>query len=210
MKRLILCLLIALPYCLFAQIGIKAGVNFANISNASDINNSSRSGFNAGLFFSPSAKIIGSRTELNFSRQGYNYKTSTNTGNVNLSYIMLSQFLAINITKYFQLQAGGQIAYLLNAKVDSSNQMLSGTPYASYGKILNMYNRLDYGIGGGFEIHPFKGLLIGARINISLSQLYKQPDESQQTTSTSMFSSIDAKNNVIQIFAGWRFGKSKK
>ena len=171
MKRLILCLLIALPAYLFAQIGIKAGINFANISNASDINNSSRSGFHAGLFFAPSAKIIGSRTELNFSRQGYNFKTSSNTGNVNLSYIMLSQLLAINITKYFQLQAGAQIAYLLNAKVDSSNQMLIGTPYAGYGKILSIYNRLDYGIGGGFEIHPVGGLLIGARINISLSQL---------------------------------------
>ena len=55
-----------------------------------------------------------------FSRQGYDYKTSTNTGNVNLDYIMLPQLISINITKYFSILVGGHMAYLLNAKVDSN------------------------------------------------------------------------------------------
>jgi hypothetical protein len=154
-----------------------------------------------GVFLAPSSKgVIGSRTELIFSRQGYNYKTNTNTGNVNLDYILLPQFMAINITKYVQVQVGAQMAFLVNAKADSST---SGTS-SSGNKIMDMYNRFDYGFGGGIEIHPVKGLLIGARMNISLGNLYKEPQPGQQP---SFIPAVDVKNNVFQVFAGWRFGK---
>jgi Outer membrane protein beta-barrel domain len=184
--------------------GLKAGLNFANVTKASERDNSSRSGFHVGVFLSPSTKsIISSRTEFIFSRQGYNYKNSSNTGNVNLDYIMLPQYMTINITKYFSIQLDGQMAYLLNAKMDSTanNTTGNGTPY---GGIMNLYNRFDYGYGGGVEIHPVSGLLIGARINISLGNLYKEPQPGEQY---SFFPSIDAKNNLFQIFAGWQFGK---
>jgi hypothetical protein len=186
-------------------IGLKAGVNFANITKASSINNSSRTGFHAGVFLAPPSKgIIGSRTELIFSRQGYNYKTNSNTGSVDLNYIMLPQFMTINITKYFQIQVGGQMSYLLNAKVDSSS---GGSGSSPYGKLMEQYNRFDYGYGGGIEIHPVSGLLIGARVNISLGDLYKTPQPGQ---TPSFYPKVDVKNNVFQVFAGWNFGKKDK
>src|ERR1043165_1503126 len=126
MKQLLVYLLLVLPVSLFAQLGIKAGINFANVTGAGDINSSNRSGFYAGILFGGSPKkVLGSRTELLFSQQGYNYKTGTNTGNVNLNYLSLHELLAVNITKYFQLQFGTQIAYLLNAKADSSNNSMT-------------------------------------------------------------------------------------
>src|SRR5207344_1288338 len=131
MKRIIFFLLFASPSCVFAQFGLKAGLNFANVTNVSSINNSSSTGFNIGVFFGTSnKKVIGSKTELVFSRQGYNYKTQTNTGKVDLDYIMLPTYLCINISKYFQIQVGMQFGYLLNAKADSSTNPLSGTSYA--------------------------------------------------------------------------------
>jgi hypothetical protein len=212
MKKIMFSLLLILPACLFAQIGLKAGINFANVSKASSINNSSRSGFHAGVFLgSSNKKIIGSRTELIFSRQGYDYKTNTNTGTVDLDYIMLPQYMVINITKYFQIQLGGQMAYLINAKADSSNS--SSTGNASFDQIMNYYNRFDYGYGGGIEIHPIKGLLIGARVNISLGSLYKDftTPPSGSGAPPSFIPKVDVKNNVFQIFAGWTFGnKSSK
>jgi hypothetical protein len=202
MKKYLFLLLISLPLWGFSQIGIKAGLNFANVTKASSINNSSQTGFHAGLFLAPQSKsIIGSRTEIIFSRQGYDYKTGSNTGSVNLNYIMLPQYMTINITKYFQLQLGGQMAFLLNAKADSSGASQSGNPAA---KIMDFYNRFDYGYGGGVEIHPFCGLLIGARLNISLGDLYKEPQPGQQP---SFFPSVDVKNNVFQAYLGWTFGK---
>ncbi len=193
------------PCGIYAQIGIKAGLNFANVTKASSINNNTRTGFHAGLFLAPSSRgVIGSRTELIFSRQGYNYKTNTNTGNVNLDYIMLPQFMAINITKYFQIQVGGQMAYLLNAKVDSS---ASGNSAYSGSKVLALYNRFDYGYGGGIEIHPVSGLLIGARVNISLGNVFQDTANYSSGATPSFIPKVNVKNNVFQIFLGWRFGK---
>lgn len=185
-----------------AQIGFRGGLNYANITKASSINSSSRSGFHLGIVLAPaSKKIISSRTEILFSRQGYNYKTGTNNGDVNLDYIMMPQMMSINITKYVSILLGGHMAYLLNAKADSST-----TTSGPGGKIMDLYNRFDYGYGGGLEVHPFKGLLLGVRANISLGNLYKQPEPGEQP---SFVPSIDVKNNVFQFYLGWRLGKNQ-
>ncbi len=205
MKKIIFCLLLILPCHIFGQIGIKAGLNFANVTNASSINTSSRTGFHAGILLAPpSAKIFGFRTEFTYSKQGYDYKSETNTGTVDLDYIVSSNLTCINITKYFQIQLGAQTAFLINAKADSSNNDASGGGVPKpYGKVLDYYNRFDYGFAGGIEIHPVGGLLVGARMNISLGKLYKDAQNGQAPS----FSGVDLKKNVFQIFAGWRFGK---
>ena len=93
-----------LPCYLFAQIGIKGGLNFAQISKASDINSSSKSGFHIGLILgAASKKIISHRMELLYSKQGYDYKNGTKSGDVNLDYIQMGQLLSINITKYISV-----------------------------------------------------------------------------------------------------------
>lgn len=202
MKKILFPLLFVFPFCGFSQVGIRAGLNFANVTKASSISNSSRSGFHIGLVLAPpSKKIISSQTEFIFSRQGYNYKTSTNTGNVNLTYIMMPQLMSINITKYVSVLIGGHMAFLLNAKVDSTS---GSTGNSGSDKIMDLYNRFDYGYGGGIEIHPVSGLLIGARVNISLGNLYQQPQPGQQP---SFIPDIDVKNNLFQVYAGWKFGK---
>lgn len=203
MKKHILFLLLVLPAGLFAQIGIKGGINFANITKVSSINNTSRSGFHVGAFISPLSRgLFGSRTELIYSRQGYDYKTNTNTGNVNLDYLTLPQYMTINLTRLFQVQVGGQISYLLNAKVDSTGGSGSGT----VNTLMDYYNRLDFGFGGGIEIHPKKGLLLGARMNISLADLYKDA-ASGSPSSPSFIPQQAVKNNLFQVFLGYHFGR---
>ena len=129
------------------------------------------------------------------------------------TWIILPQSIlpVINITKYFQIQFGAQTAFLLNAKVDSSSG--SSTGNASLDKAMEFYNRFDYGFAGGVEIHPVSGLLIGARINISFSSLYKDFSSGASGTSgtpPSFVPKVDVKNNLFQIFAGWKFGGNKK
>lgn len=209
MKKILLLLALLLPVWAISQggmgVGFKAGLNFAGISNASDINNDTRSGFMAGLFLAPSSQgIIATRHEIIYSKQGYNFKNGSNTGNVNLDYLIIPQLIGINITKYVQLQAGMQMAFLLNAKADSSSE--SNTTAGSYGSVMNLYNKFDYAVAAGIEIHPVSGLLIGARYNLGLGKIYKDATSGQSPS----FSSIDARNNVIQVFAGWRFGKTEK
>ncbi len=203
MKKILFIFIMIIPFLVQAQFGIKAGVNFAKVSNASSINSSNKSGFNVGLFLAPpSKKILSSRTELVFSRQGYDYKTSNNTGNVNLDYIQMGQLASINITKFVSLLFGAQTAYLVSAQADSTKN--SGGSSGSYNNIMNLYNRIDYGYALGAEVHPVAGLVIGARYNVSLAKVYKDLQSFQRPS----FTSEDAKNNVVQVFAGWRFGKS--
>jgi len=222
MKQTPFLLFLLIPFALFSQdstqsvktekgkkpehhsigIGIKAGLNFANITNASAINSGSETGFHAGIFLDPSHAILGSRTELLYSQQGYNYSTGQTTGKVKLGYLMLAQLMAINITKYVQLQIGGQTSYLLNAKADSSKASNPSTGNAQFDKLLDTYNRFDYGLAGGIEVRPVLGLLIGARYNLSLSNLYKQ---AFTAGGGSGGSGINPKNNVVQLFLGYRF-----
>jgi hypothetical protein len=58
MKKIIFSLAICLPFLANAQIGLKAGLNFAKVASASSINSSNRSGFHVGVFLAPSSKSI--------------------------------------------------------------------------------------------------------------------------------------------------------
>jgi hypothetical protein len=202
MKKLFLALFLFTSLITQAQIGVKAGLNFANITKADEINNTSRTGYHVGIFLAGSGKsIISSHTEFLYSRQGYDFATNTNTGHVDLDYFILPQFMAINITKYVQIQLGGQMAYLLNAKVDSTS---TSTGNQSTDKILDLVNRFDYGFGGGVEVHPVNALALGARINFSLGKLFKVPENGEVP---SFIPDIDVRNNLFQIYAGFKFGK---
>ncbi|HSZ86111.1 MAG TPA: porin family protein [Puia sp.] len=227
MKNTCCCFLLLICTCCFAQtntkdstqrnnqtknkndnngigIGIKFGLNFANVTNAASINSGSQTGFHAGIFISPFTKsILSSHTEIIFSRQGYNYSTDSSSGSVKLNYLTVAQLMAINITRYVQIQLGAQFSYLLNAKADSSQP---STGNASADKILSFYNRYDYGFAVGLEIHPYAGIIIGAKYNISLSNLYKQPSSTDSIPSfIPSTSSISLKNNVVQLSIGYRF-----
>ena len=201
MKKIIIILLLAIPFLSFGQIGIKAGLNFSNVTNTSSISHSNVTGYNIGIFLAPKSKsIISSKTELILSKQGYNYSTNSVDGTVDLLYIMLPTYMCINITRFFQIHIGAQMAYLINAKADSKTTSGSTSPISD---AMQYYNRFDYGLGGGVEIHPFKGLLIGTRMNISLANLYSNAASGQMPS----FASVNVKQNLFQIYTGWHFGK---
>lgn len=201
MKKIILGILLASPFLAFGQIGIKAGLNFSNVSNTSSISHSNEAGYNIGIFLAPKTKsIFSSKTELILSKQGYNYSTNSQEGTADLLYLMLPTYMCINITRFFQIHIGAQMAFLLNAKADSTTT--SGSTFPLSGA-LKYYNRFDYGLGGGAEIHPYKGLLIGARMNISLAKLYSDAASGRVPS----FTSVNVKQNLFQLYAGWHFGK---
>jgi len=198
---MILVFLLFSPLVAFGQFGVKAGLNFSNVTNTSSISHSNETGYNVGVFLAPKSKsILSSKTELILSKQGYNYSTNTQGGSADLLYVMLPTYMCINITRFFQIHIGAQMAYLINAKADSTTTSGSTDPLTD---AIQYYNRFDYGLGGGVEVHPFKGLLIGARMNISLANLYSDALSGQIPS----LASVDVKQNLFQLYAGWHFGK---
>jgi Outer membrane protein beta-barrel domain len=201
MKKIIICFFLASPLLAFGQIGVKAGLNFSNVSNTSSISHSNETGYNIGIFLAPKSKsIFSSKTELILSKQGYNYSTNSQGGTADLLYLMLPTYMCINITRFFQIHLGAQMAYLLNAKANSKTTSGGTNPISD---AMQYYNRFDYGLGGGAEIHPFKGLLIGARMNISLAKLYSNAASGQIPS----FASVNVRQNLFQLYTGWHFGK---
>ncbi len=199
--RKIIGVLMLLPVVSFAQlsIGVKGGLNFANITDAPGFKNSNRTSYMIGGFIAPKPKkLLGFRSEIILSRQGYDYKTNTNSGNVNLDYLLLPQLITLNFTKKLEIHAGGQAAFLLNAKVDSSGGTGNGN-----GSLFDYFNRFDYGLAGGVQVSPILGLFVGARINISLNNLNKE--QPIGGSNPNFVPKEFVKNNVVQVYAGWRF-----
>lgn len=200
MRRLVFAPLILLPGLLYGQLtaGVKAGVNFANVTKTSSISTNSLTGYFIGGYVAPKQKkLVGYRSELMLSRQGYDYKTNTNTGNVNLDYLLLPQLVVFKFSKKFQVQLGGQLAFLLNAQVDSTGGN-SGN-----GSLFDYFKRFDYGAVGGFEVSPFSGFFIGSRMNISLHNLRKELPLGGNNPNFVPKDLI--RNNVLQVYVGWRF-----
>lgn len=188
--------------------GLKAGVNFINVKNVSsisDANSTSKTGFMGGLFWAPPAgKVIGYRSELLFSRQGYDFKTASATGSMMMDYIMLPQLMTFNITRFVQLQAGGQISFLIRAKADSTSS--SSVPATSK-DAMDYYNKLNYGAAVGLEIKPVAGLFIGGRYNAFFGSLNEQAS-SGTTPGLPSFIPKDGKklkNGLVQVYIGYQF-----
>lgn len=193
--RIVFFLLICLPVLVSAQIkvAVKAGLNFANVSNPAGINADSRTGYMLGGYIAPKAKgLFGFRSEIILSRQGYDYKSNSNTGKVNLDYILLPQLFTVNFTKKANIHAGPQIGFLLNAGVDSTGN--------SGGSLLQYFNKFTYGVAAGAEVSPLFGLFFGARINVGLNNT----NSGTNSGFPNFIPRADIKNNVVQVYAGWR------
>jgi len=189
------------------KIGLKVGYNYAKVVGTNtSYSPGSNNGFMISGFFSPAIKSgIGYRTEIIFSRQGFSFDESGKVQNVNEDYIYMPHLTTFTIAKKVQLQAGGQIGYLVNAKTLSSSSSGTGSDHT-----MDYLNRLDYGFAGGVEVYPFKGLLLGGRYNVSMGNIYKNYSSgSGATAPPSPFpfnpSDVKGKNAVVQFFVGYRF-----
>ena len=193
-------------------VGFRVGLNYAKVSGSGDsIKYRYKPGLMVAVFFAPQTTgVIGYRSELLYSKQGFDYTDPNgNTGTVSNDYLMLPQMMTINITKYVQLQAGAFAGYLLNTK--NSNQPKTTTDNDPSKMMLDVMNRFDYGAAAGIEIHPFKGMILNARYNMGFAKLYKEQSDVAQTSPSNSFNplakyeNIDTKNAVIQISIGYRF-----
>jgi hypothetical protein len=184
--------------------GVMAGVSMMQLPRlkTADMSINNRTGYFAGGFFEPfKVSRWGFRSELLFSRQGYDYANRQQTGAVRLSYLLLHQFASVRVAPFLDLYGGGQIAILLDGGVDSSASP-SSVP-ATPGNLNDYFNRLNYGFAAGFGIHLPKGFSVGGRYNIFFDLLKSRPGSGYPDYVPDYSSNL--KNGMWQFYAGYRF-----
>ncbi|UPT68297.1 MAG: PorT family protein [Sphingobacteriales bacterium JAD_PAG50586_3] len=212
MKRInILALLLMLSQMVAAQIigddrdnvhfGIKAGVNFTNVYDASgvDFSSENRNGFVGGGFISvPIGKYLGIQPEVLFSQKGanakgtldgeaYTFKRTTNNLDVPI-------FFQVKPIPHLAIVAGPQLSFLMSQKDAYS---ADGDRIIIEQQFKNQtLRKANVGIAGGIDVWILKILLSG-RVGCDLQK--------NTTTSSAGTQAPSYKNFWGQVTLGLRF-----
>ena len=182
MKKTVIVLLLA--FCsttAFSQgldLGIKAGVNFASITDASGLSN--RTGFVAGGFVG--AKLgdkLGLQADLLYSQQGAEFEL----GSFDLDYVNVPIVLKYFVTDIFHVHAGPQFGVLID---DEAQTVI--------GETINDIATNNFDVAGvlGIGADLPMGIRIAGRYNFGLTDV---PDAPGAT----------GKNSVITLSLGYSF-----
>ncbi|MBL7846370.1 MAG: PorT family protein [Cyclobacteriaceae bacterium] len=150
----------------FAQasvsLGIKGGLNFANVNTTSvGAAYNSRTGYHAGAFVNIKLTKLAIQPEVIYSVQG----ADAASGNVELGYVNIPILLKFYLIGGLNLQAGPQFGFLTSATS-------GGTDIKS----LLESSDTSVALGAGFDISKF---VIDARYNLGLSDVDKATTEAK-------------------------------
>ncbi len=184
------------------KFGIKGALNLTYLydNDASDTKHL-KAGWNAGVFAKlPITKGFSIQPEVLYSVKGAkesydNFIQGSGEYRFNLGYIEVPVLAVVNLTPWFNIQAGGYAAYLTNANVknvDNSGDIQGATDLKA-----GDFNRWDFGLAGGvgFDVENFT---IGARYNYGLSHIGKSGNLAGDLTTNS-------KNAGLSIYVGFGF-----
>jgi hypothetical protein len=186
---------------LSTKFGIKGGLNLTNLHSDDFANDHLKAGFNVGIFskipvtpgFSIQPELLyslkGSKSDYNNALQG------SGQYRFNLGYIELPLLAVVNLTKNFNIHAGGYGAYLTNVNIKDVNNQgnVNGITEVN----ADNFNRWDFGLAGGigFDIENF---MMGARYNYGLTNIGKSGNTSGNVLGS-------AKNYGLSIYVGFGF-----
>ena len=170
MKRLFTLLTIIVMSQVQAQgldFGIKAGLNYANVSGIEDFNQ--RQGISAGLF--AGARLgdkLGFQIDALYSQQGAEVDQSISQviSEFNLDYISIPIVLKYYLTENINIHAGPQLGILLNEETNVFNQTISAVEANTADWLGTIGVGLDLPLGLRAEARYSFGL---SRVNGSVS-----------------------------------------
>jgi len=187
-----------------SRIGVKAGLNMSNMTVEGNNDQNLKFGLNAGLL----GKFMLTETfalqpELLYSSKGFknNFDESLfadGEAKFNLNYIDIPVKLVYYLADDFSFQFGPYVGYLLGANVSTDAEVLDFYNIDSVDELdRDRFNTFDYGLTGGleFELRP---LIVGFNYNLGLAKVAKNDEPTEDMLG-------DAKNTVIQIYAGILF-----
>jgi Outer membrane protein beta-barrel domain len=183
------------------KIGVKGGINFTNLYVDDVEDENMKTGFNLGLFAKmPVTRGLSIQPEILYSVKGSKLTydlgiLGSNEYRFNLNYVEVPILAVINISKNFNLQAGGYTAYLAQANIKKAVEDGANDEIADLNE--DNFNRLDYGLVGGLGI-DIQNFTIGARYNYGLREVGKADNFGSQALKNS-------KNSAINLYIGFGF-----
>ncbi|MEO6174025.1 MAG: porin family protein [Flavobacterium circumlabens] len=183
------------------EFGVKGGFNMSNLyddSNDPDDNNVLY-GFNAGVYATlPISDFIAIQPELLFTTKGaelkYNNAFAEGDAKFKLNYIELPLLVRVNVTKNFNIQAGGYASYLVSSKVTGSGDFDFEEDIDT-----DDLNKFDAGIAAGVGV-DFSPISIGVRYNYGLTKVGKERNDGLGGT----YTFPDAKNSNLTVYLSYK------
>jgi len=157
------------------QIGVKAGLNYANFSGTT-IQTDAITSYHAGLL--AEIKLLDKfaiQPELLYTTQGATYNTVLGDVKNELGYIAIPVLAKIYLSKSFSFELGPQASFLLSEK----NNFNVSDP-----------NTFEFAVDAGLSFKVTKSIFLQGRYVLGLTEV--SPN-------------ADAKNSVLQFSAGLMF-----
>lgn len=157
------------------QIGVKAGLNYANFTGT-EIQTDAITSYHAGLL--AELKLMDKfaiQPELLYTTQGASYKEASQEFKNELGYIAIPVLAKIYLGESFSVELGPQASFLLSEKNDFD---------------IEDSNTFDFGLAGGLSYKITKNIFVQGRYVLGLTEIS---------------SDADAKNSVLQLSAGLMF-----
>jgi len=170
-----LSILFFIPLGIYAQFGIKAGINIANEINSfsqADIkagfNSTHLSGYQIGVIYQimPKSSGFGVETGVSLSQKGSTFSDSTNIANVIKQGYKELNYLEVPVNVRYRLSLGGVAiygfgglygGYALNGKtVDEKTNDVQKETFSDF------TDHVDYGYNIGAGVELFKKIQLGA------------------------------------------------
>ena len=157
------------------QIGVKAGLNYANFTNAT-IQTDAITSYHAGLV--AELKLMDKfaiQPELLYSTIGASYKNAGDEFKKELGYIAIPVLAKIYLGNSFSLELGPQASFLLSERGDFD---------------ATDANTFDFALAGGLGLKVTKNIFLQGRYVLGLTEVSQN---------------AEAKNSVLQFSAGLMF-----
>lgn len=157
------------------QIGVKAGLNYANFTGT-EIQTDAITSYHAGLL--AEIKLMDKfaiQPELLYTTQGASYKEADQEFKNELGYIAIPVLAKIYLGESFSVELGPQASFLLSERNDVD---------------FEDSNTFDFGLAGGLSYKITKNIFVQGRYVLGLTEISSE---------------ADAKNSVLQFSAGLMF-----
>jgi hypothetical protein len=180
------------------EFGVKGGLNMSNLYQNDADDENVLYGFNAGVYATlPVSDFIAIQPELLYTTKGaelqYDNAFASGNSKFRLNYIELPILVRVNITKNFNVQAGGYASYLVDSKVTGDGDI-------NFEQNIDPddLNKFDAGLSAGVGV-DFSPVSIGLRYNYGLTTIGKE-----RTVAGTTYTFPDAKNSNLSLYLSYK------